>query len=249
MDITGLKREPDAVAAVLKKKQDKSIIVTGKVQVTYPQVFIQDNLVDVGDTPAATALFGIIVDDKYYACSSVLAKMVLTPDETTTYTVDNETYVLHTFYPGGTLTENCSLVVENTLVYYTYKTILSKGYVPWYFNVANKTDVFKSAKRHANVNINCNRAIPAIHSALLARSPKDVTKQWRHVVKTQEEFDTVRPVFIGASNVSIAIEGTIPNIGGSYASEGLVGAMTKPSYTQDPLEKILTGKFNGDENE
>ena len=243
MDITGLIRKPSAIHEVLKKKADKSIICTKTIQITIPQVYIQDNLVDLGDKPAVTALFAFIVDDKYYGVSNALSKMVLTPDEMSTYVVGTEVYVLYTFYAGSTITENYSLVKENTLAYYSYKTILSKGYVPWYFAVKDKTNLFNSSLRHANVNISCDRAIPAIHCALLARSPKDVTKHWRHVVKTQAEFDSVRPVFVGANNVSIAIEGTLPNIGGSYASEGMVGALTKPSFERDPLEDILTGKY------
>lgn len=249
IDTTSLIRNPRIVQEALSRKADKSIICTKEVQITFPQVFIQDNLVDLGDKPAVMAVFAIIVDNKHYAVSNALAKMVLTPDDTSTYTVGNEVYVLYTFYAGSTLTENSSLVKENTLSYYTYKTILSKGYVPWYFRVSDKSNIFNTALRHANVGIRCNRVIPAIHCALLCRDPKDVTKQWRHAVKTQEEFDKVRPIFVGANNVSIAIEGTIPNMAGSHTSEGFVGALTKPSFEKDPLEDILTGKFEGTRDE
>lgn len=249
MDITGLIRNPDKVREALSKKSDKSVVCLKDIHITFPQVFIQDNLVDLGDKPAVTAIFAIVVDDKYYAVSNALAKMTLTPDETSTYTEDGDVYVKYTFYAGGTLTENTALVKENTLTYYTYKTVLSKGYVPWYFEVKDKVNLFNSALRHANVNIGCDRVIPSIYTALLTRSPNDVTKHWRHTVKTQEEFDTVRPVFVGSSNVSIAIEGTLPNMGGSYASEGFVGALTKPTMESDPLQDILTGKFKGVKDE
>lgn len=241
MDFSSMTRDPSLWSKLIKERADGSVTALQDCKIIIPRRFLTSHLATEGASPTILGAFALVSGDKY-TVFQVNAMVSISPDEVNSIQIDEEYYVEYIFYAGATVINTVQLIKDKVILYYIYYEFSSLGKMPVYMDYDKDAgEMFDSSVKHAGSGYGCDRAIVAIHIALRARDPKAIGTAWRHSVKSMEELKGVRPVMVGARNVSVAVQGTVNQVTGSHIGEGITGAIVDPSKKSNTLERILTG--------
>lgn len=240
MQVNKLIRKPEMVKAVLKELKDGSVICTKTVKIQVPARFEKRNLVVFGENTFVIGMFPIIVDDKYYAVSNVLAMMMIKPTFNHRIKIDEVEYIEFVFEEGATVFANTLLVQKDTLIYNVYDEILAKGKAPWHIGYEDMGKLLESAPKFAGSNIGSNQEAVEILVSILSRNPNNRKLQYRQTIKTREDLITNPPIFIPLKSVSYIATNTLSKLAGAYFNEGVISALNEPTERVEKIESLLT---------
>lgn len=239
MDVKKLIRSPEKVKACLKELPDRRLVAIKPVKIHIPSRFAERNLASLGHENYIVGIYGMIVEDTYYASSMVNAMMRIEPSSMMRVMIDETEYLEFSFDAGATVFSSVDLVKNKPLVYRIYDELIAKGRVPWYLGYLQMGAIFKTARRHAGANIGGNQEVTELVVSSLARLENDRTKTFRSVVKSLEELDRKPPVFIPLRSVQYASTSTLNKLAGSYFQEGVVSALVSPSERSERIDVLL----------
>ena len=238
MEIKGLIRNPEAAHSALKEVKD-SLIAVKRCRIYIPESYIGGPLGSIEDSIRIVGIYGIVVEDKYYAVSSALAIMEIEPSATNVVTIDNIKYMEFTFEVGDTVIRNINLIRTGTLVYRIYNEIIAKGKIPWYLQYKDLCLLFTTAYIHGNANLQGDSAILELIASSMARQKDDRTKFYRLQPGLNAKEDKIGPAFIPLRYVGMQATSTVARLLGAYFQEGVTSALISPSTRTESIEDIL----------
>lgn len=239
MDRSQWIRDPGKVHAALADQADGSLVARKDVKIYIPGRFVEKELADIGAEVNTLGVFAIVVDDKYYAVSTVNAKMRLAPASVKTVKVDDETYLELDFPSGTVVVADTLLLCDNTLVFRIFDEIIARGRVPFYLDYEDLGKLFDTAEFHALVGFDRVHSVLEMFAAVISRDPTDRTKYYRHIYKERQGKPITEPTFIAFRSITYGATNTTARLMGSYFDEGLASALNNPSKSNEAIEDML----------
>lgn len=239
MDINKLIRDKNKVYAKLKEAHDGSLVCLAPTKIHIPARFETRGMLNVGKDVFSLAIIPIIIEEKYYAILNILSMAQLQPLTIQKISIDDVEYYELGFEPGCVLFKTKNVVKNADLVYLAFDELVQKGNVPWYMDYEDMGRIFDSAKRYAGVNIGSNPEITSLIISLISRQKSDLTKYYRHGLKTFADLTKSKAEFIPLKSVIYNATGTLDRIAGSYMSDGVVSSLVMPTKESDQIEKLL----------
>lgn len=230
-------RDATKVYPALKEMQDGRVVVSKSTRIQIPARWSDRYLATVGVENYVTGVMAIIVDDMFYAVSNICAQFRLVPDKVSIVTINETEYYDFYFEPGSTIFESTDLLRQDTLVYYLFDEVITKGNVPWYMGYEDLGKMLDSAEKYAGTSLAKNRELNELITSLIARSPKDRTDYFRVLAKGVG--DIMSPDYVALSSVSYSATSTLSKIAGAYMSEGMTSALVNPSTKIERIESLL----------
>jgi hypothetical protein len=240
MDIKSLIRNPKKVQDSLQELPDLRLVTLTGCKIYIPVRFAERGLAEIGNDTYICGVYAIVVEDKYYAVSTVNAMLRIEPSTVLKIKIHGDEYFEFTFNPGATVVSTLNLVRTDTLVYRIYDEIIAKGKVPWYLGYEELGKIFDTARYHAGANIGGNSEVTELIISIIARDPKDKINYYRTVAQTDALRDSIKPAFISLRSVEYASTNTTTKLAGSYFGTGVISALVNPSERKERLESILT---------
>jgi len=233
------KRNGEAVQACLKELPDERLVTTKGCKIYIPVRYASRGLASIGIETHIVGIYGIVVEDQYYAVCSVNAMQRIEPSSSVKIVLDDEEYYEFTFDPGSTVISSLQLVKTDTLVFKIYDEIISKGRVPWYLGYEDLGRLFDTAPYHAGAKIGQNHEVMELLISMIARDPKDRRIYYRQSVKSLEDVQKRPPAFIPLRSTIYGATNTTSKLAGSYFKDGLTSALVSPADRVEPIEEIL----------
>ena len=234
MDVHKLIRSPSMIHRCIKQV-DNTLVCTYPFKVYVPEKYFGTSLGSmVDDVLNVIGIFGLVVDDKYYAVSKALALMSISPSTTRTELIDNVKYMVFEFEKNDTFVNNTNLVKNASLVGVVEDEFFKYGKIPWYFTLDDLCSIFDTSVYHGGVNLKSNQAIIACKASIMARSPDDKLVYFRHI-----NTEGKRPAWIGFSNIAYTTTNTTTRLFGNYYSDGVTSALVNESTENEAIEDIL----------
>lgn len=240
MDYRRWVRDAAKVHACLHEAKDGSILTSKKCAIYIPERYAEKQLASIGAEVYILGIFALVVEDRYYAVSSALAKIRLKNPTIATVKFDGDNYLEFTFEPGSVVIADKELVKDDILTYYVFEEFITKGRVPWFMNYQQDlAGLFDTAELHAGVKLGNNHVVLEIIVAAITRNAKDPTVYYRHLIQKESDLKTIEPVTIPLRSVSYGATNTTSKLVGSYFGEGLTSALVNPSEKVETIETIL----------
>lgn len=239
MDRSQWIRNPGKVHAALVPQPDGSVLAAREVKVYFPTRFAEKQLAEIGAEVYTTAIFAMVVDDKYYSVSTVNAKIRLKPTSIATVKFDGDSYLELSFAAGSVVIADTSLLRRDTLVYQIFDEIIAKGRVPWYLDYDDIARLFDTAESHADVRFGPVHSVLEMFAATIARDPDDRSRYYRHSYSETNGKPDKLPAFVAFRSISYGATNTLSRLGGSYFAEGLGSALVNPSQSTEAIEELL----------
>lgn len=238
MDRTKLIRDPAKVRAATKVQPDNSVIALRPIKIYIPKRYEEKQLAFIDRETYILGIYAMVVDDTYYAVSTINAMIRICPTSINTVKFDQDSYLEFVFEPGSVVIATTELKVSDTLVYSIYDEFQSKGNVPWFITYDDRTRLFESADKHAGVRLGDKHAIMAMAAAATERVAADRSKFFRHVVMTEED-KKIPSVPIALRSITYGTTNTTSKLVGSYWKDGLNAALVNPSTETEKIEELL----------
>lgn len=232
-----LRRDAASVIPKLKQREDGAVYTTVPCRIQIPQRYLERHLASIGSEVYILGFFAIIMDD-VYAVNTTAAMMRITPSSTETIDVNGTAYVEFHFEKGDRVFYTTELVKNDTLTYYIYDELVAKGRVPWYFNYFDLAKLFNTAELHAGINLG-NRAIIDLIVSTIARSSKDKTILYKHVLSKPSDVETNPPEIVPFRSVIWNTSDTTSKLIGAYFSDAVTSALVNPSDRVERIEELL----------
>lgn len=240
METHRLIRAAEKVKAGLVELPDGRLITTTGCKIQIPVRFSERGLAQIGMESYIIGIYAMIVEDTYYAVSTVNAMIPIDPTETLKIKVQGEDYYEFVFLPGTTVFKSVHLVKTDTLTYKIYDEIFSKGYIPWYLGYNDLGHIFDTAKYHAGANIGTNREVTELIVSIISRNPKDKTQYYRTMIQELADLTKRPPAYVALRDVTYSATNTLNRLGGSYMQTGMIAALNHQSDRQERIEGLLT---------
>jgi hypothetical protein len=234
-----LTRDASRVVSTLEELSDNRLVTKKGCKIYIPARFIEQDLAYLGIKNYIVGIYAMVVDDMYYAVSTVNAMINIEPTDVNRIKVEDQDYIEFVFAPGSTVIKSLDLVKIDVLTYKIYDEIFSKGRVPLYIDYNDLGSIFDTAKYHANANLGATGEVTQLIASMISRDPKDKTKYYRAVVENLSDVRNKPPAFIPLSSVAYAATNTTTRLGGSYFDKGVVSALVNPAERTERIESLL----------
>ena len=236
MDIKSLVRDAAKVHAALSVSKNGEMYTSRDVKIIIPARFVERGLTTITNEIRTVCVFAMVIDDKYYAVTTVNSKMQLTPSWTNMIKIEDEDHYEFGFDKGSMITPNINLVKDDLFVYKIYDEIIAKGNIPWYLGYEDLGKLFVTAKSHGGITVAVNNIPLEMIAASISRQMKDRTKYYRHALA---EGKAEKPAFIPFRSVMYGATNTTAKIMGAYFDEGITSALVNPSSKTEGIETLL----------
>ena len=239
MDISKLKRQPDKIWSDLKTLSGNKIITQSGCKIYIPEKYQDHRLVTIGVETYILGICAFVVDDLYYGVSKAPTMLRIEPDSIATVKVDDVSYFEFTFDKNSAVIANTNVVQDDKLLYAIYNEFIAKGSIPWYITYRDLGELFSLSKEYTGVRLGANHVIHELIAATITRDPNNLNKQFRHVLESKKDLDTLEPRIIKLNSVSHGATNTTAKLIGAYWDEGVTSALVNPSERIEPIEDIL----------
>lgn len=232
-------RDASVVGKALKEMPDGSMTTLEKCRIQIPARWNDRFLATVGAETFVLGIMAIIINDTHYAVSNVCAQFRLNPDRVSRVMVEDEEYYDFYFEKGSKVFESVNLLKQDTLVYYLFDEIITKGNIPWYMTYNDLGKMLDSTIYYTDTRLAENCEMNELIISLIARDGQDRTKYYRTAIKDQEYVAKTPPEYVALSSVVYSASNTLNKLAGSYMSEGIVSALVSPSTDVSRIEGLL----------
>jgi hypothetical protein len=239
MDFSKLTRDASKVHACLQATAKGQLYTSKGCKIYVPVRFADRKLAIIGNDIRVMSIFCIVVEDKYYAVSSALAMMQITPSTTNIIEVNGDEYYEFVFAKGQQITPSLDLLKNDALAYVVYDEVIAKGNIPWYFTYEDLGKIFVTSTEHANITLAANNVPLEMIAAAVARDPSDRRRYYRHRIKTIDEQMKQPPDYVPFRSVIYGATNTTAKLMGSYFDDGLMSALVNPSEKTETVEQLL----------
>jgi hypothetical protein len=238
VNIDHLQRDAKKVHEALKETES-SLLATKRCKIYVPEHYFGNFLGSVDDELRFVGIFGIVVDDLWFATSRCCAILASDPTTTNIQEINGQTYMEFTYEPGDVIIKNLNLVRISTLAFRIYDEFISKGKVPWYMGYEDMCYLMDTALYHADANLNVDSAILEMIASSMARQRQNKTIFYRHIVKSPSELGSVDYIYVPLRSVAYGATNTTAKLLGAYFQEGMTSALITPSERPETIEELL----------
>jgi len=238
MNVNHLIRDAAKVHAACKEVGD-SLVAVHPCKIYIPEHYTSASLCTIDDVIRIVGIFGMTVDDKYYATSNACTLMEIKPSTTNTVDIHGEKYLEFGFIAGDTIIKNLNLIRIGTLVYRIYNEIISKGKVPWYITMEDHAVLFETALSHGNAKLGADAALLELLTVAMCRQKEDRAKFFRHDPRLNDPHSKIKPIFVPLKSVAYQSSNTTAKLLGAHFNEGLTSALVNKSERNESIEDIL----------
>jgi hypothetical protein len=215
-------------------KEKIMVFNSEKLVVSVPTRYGSYNLLDISETVTTIAVMDLVIDDKYQASLTMLAKIEMEYSDTSRKMVDGVEYHVFTLYKGDKFMCNTELVKDSSTVFAIYSEMITKGHPIYTLNYENISHLFDKTKQISGVNLNkVDHVIFEIIYSHIARLKDNLSVQYRHTEMTEPYK------FIGLRNIAYSTTSSNARILGSYFDSGLNSSLLTDVTTISPLEQLL----------
>lgn len=238
MIVSNMTRNAEEIHKRLTPVND-DLVALDNIKIIFPENYVGTPLCHMGDVIKIVAIYGLVVDDKYYAVSKACALMVTEPSAINIINIDGKKYVEFSYLPGDKVIKNQNLVRTSTLVYRIYSHFVVSGNYPWYFDEADVAFLLDTAESHGNAKLRANTSLLELLAAVVSRQKENKTLFFRHNPRLAEPGNTEKPYWIQLRSVSLGTTNTASKVLGNYFGEGLTSALTTRSTAHESIESLL----------
>lgn len=238
IDFNRLVRDGNRIKNSLIEQGDQLITKTG-CKIYIPVSWEDKRLATIGKDTRIVAIYAMVIEDKYYSPSVVMAPMPIRPTRTTIIKIDDVPYYEFVFEPGAVITPNLNLVQISSYAYLIYNEMIAKAHVPWYLNYIDLLKILSTAEEYGNITLAANNVPIEILVATIARNNTDVTKYHRHNTKTLEDLVKSKPSYVPLGSVLHGATNTTAKLMGNYLDDGITSALIKPTSQIDTVETLF----------
>lgn len=238
MDFQHLQRNANEVQSALSEVNE-SLIAIKPCKIYIPEHYMSCALGNIADVISIAAVYGIVVDNKYYGVSSACALMQTAPSGSNVVDIHGEKYIEFSYQVGDRVIINLNLIRTSTLVYRIYNELITKGKIPWYFDYSDLCFLFDTALLHGGANLNTDSALLELLAACMARTKANRMEFYRHHPELADRAKSP-PVYIPLSSVAYGATTTTSKVLGAYFNEGLTSALVTPTREVSSVEDLLT---------
>lgn len=238
MNIDHLQRDAKKVHEALKETES-SLVATRRCRIYVPEHYFGNFLGSTDDEIRFVGIFGIVVDDLYYASSRCCAILASDPSTTNIQEINGEKYMEFTYEKGDAIIKNLNLVRISTLAFRIFDEFLSKGKVPWYISYEDMCFLLDTALEHADANLNVDSAILEMIASSMARKRIEKNVFYRHTVKVPADVANADFSYVPLRSVAYGATNTTAKLLGAYFQEGMTSALITPSTRSETIEELL----------
>lgn len=219
---------------------DDTFLTKKGCKIYIPCSFEDTGLVTMGEEVLTIGAFAYVIEDKYFSVALASAKILLSPTTIGKVKIADEPYYELYFEPGSIVIANKNLVKDNTLCYYIYDEIESKGNVPEYFTYIHLLRLFEQAPYYAGMKVGANKAHIEFVGASIARSQEDKLVYYREVLSSLDDIRTKPPTYVPFVSVMYNATNTMSRLSGGYfVDEGITASLVNKTERLEPIEELL----------
>lgn len=243
MNFNKLVRDAAKVQSALKETSDGRLIALREVKLYIPSRWEgHRGLARIGVETYVTGICGLVVDDLYYVASVVCAMFRIEPTATLRTMIDGDEYFEFVFAPGSTVLASLDLLKSDTLTYYIFNEIMTKGRVPAYLSLDDLGGLFETAQLHAGAKIGGNQEVTELIASIIARDPEDRSKYYRQTIQDLSSLRNRPPAYVPLRSVQYAASNTTNKLAGSYYKDALTSALVNPATRVERVESLLLAR-------
>lgn len=238
IDVTKFKRKADIIKSKIKHTQDM-FIANDNLFIMFPTKFVDKGLAILDNTSDIIGIF--IVYDKLfnYSVVKIPAKVKIDPSEIEDVVVDEVPYTILHIEKGQALFNSDVIVKDLDVVFPIFDLFMLQGKVPWFLNYMDFYELFIGLEKYAGSKVGKFALGLSALTAINARDKKDPEKEFRIVIKTEQDITNKYPEWVGLKNIYYSFKSTLSKIAGAYFKQGLMAAVVKPEKETTDLEYVL----------
>lgn len=239
MDVKKLKRDPRVIVSGLKVQPDGKVVAVKDFHIVVPAIYLDRELAFLsGKDKKILGIFAAVVGD-CYSVIKIPNVFDITPLDYSRVTVDGAEY-LDIFFPTGSVVfKTLDVLVNDALVYEIYDLFTDTDIDPWFLDALDRAALLDETRYYVNATYGANRSIMKVVWAFTMRQVKDKTQPFRLSLKTQADWDNLKPVYIPFKSVIYGPKTTTAKFNGAYFDLARTAALVNPSEKSDDMEKIL----------
>lgn len=236
--VASLKRDPDFFKRALTTGKDGRVYTSIPMTIHVPERYKTRNLASISGDGVFSLAFLALVSDDCYSVMNIASMIRLLPHDTTTDTINGETYMIFHFRAGDAVFYSLDLVVRKPLSYYIYAEFVGNGRIPWFFDYNDMGNLFATVKEYAGVDLGHPLILQMLVS-MTARDPENIAEFYRSILTSTLTPATNPPTVVPFKSVVHNTHSTLTKLIGAYFSDGVNSALVDPTTKVDRIEQLL----------
>jgi len=238
LDISKLKRNPEAIKKKLKKV-DNTIIAKEDMLIIFPEKFVDKELTNLDNVSDVFGVVAVLDNNNNYSVLTIPSRFTVEPAEIENIEINEEPYVALHIEAGQPLISNTVMVKNQDVTFPIFDLFMLQGKIPWYINYEDLLDVFIKLDKYAGSKVGgLVLALEAL-TAINARDPKNPETEFRMVINSEEDMRKKPVEWVGLKNIYYSFKSTLSKIAGAYFKQGVIAAIVKPEKETTDLEYVL----------
>lgn len=230
-------RDAAKVKATFREKDGK-LIATEPTLIYFPKRFSEKKLAQIGTEITVIGFLAYVVG-KHYCASHIPAMLAFRPSSFRTVVIDDIEYNELSFEKGSVIIQNLNLVKTDTLPYFIFDELISKGNIPWYMGYEDLLKMFSSVRQYAGLSLGSNNTVMELIASNISRNSGDLAEYYRHAVKTRNDLNNKPVKFIPFRSVIYGATNTTSRLLGAYFDDNMLSALSNPSERVESVEALL----------
>lgn len=241
MDISRLKHEPIKVYKTLFETDTHQLRTDSGCSIYFPAGYIGKGLAVISSEVSSLGVFAITHDGVHYGVSMCTGMVTFGPCEISSVEMDDEEYVKLTFEKGSIVLDDTNIVKKKKLTSPLLDYFNDYGHSPWFMNGILQAELLRDTQYFNDIFLGGGQPVYDMMVSPLARDPKNLENQWRHVIKVDADLFN-RPVFLPSRDVASNASSNFARINGSELKQGIKAALLSNPERPEPLEDIFIKK-------
>ncbi len=197
-------------------------------------------LLVMGEYVQTIGAFAYVIDDLYYSVCIATGRMMLSPTVIGKVKINDEAHYELFFEAGSVVVVNKNMVKDNTLCYYVYDELISRGRIPEYFSYTHSLRLFEQSPYYAGMRVGANKAHVEFVAACIARDQDDKMVYYRETLNNLSDIQKRPPAYVPFVSVMYNATNTMSRLGGGYfMDEGLTTSLVNKTERLEPIEDLL----------
>lgn len=236
-DFTKLKLDSKGIESILEKK-GRVLTCKEDIQIIYPKRFDDREFTVFDSNIKIMGIFAFVDTKGNYAVHNIPNRLSVSPAVTDTIMIDGEQHVLMTFYRGGIISEDTTMVMDTAFLNSLYNEFIVLGKVPKFFGYLDLLKTFKLTLRFNGSPVGKYNTPLELLISLIARDINDKKKMFRYTEKSTGKPGEI--YWVGLSNVHYAVTSIMSKLGGGHASQAMFSAVGNKQEMSEMEELLLT---------
>lgn len=238
MDISKLKHDPDKVNKTLFVTDSNELRTAAGCKIYIPAGYIGKGLASISSEVSTLGVFAIFCDDVHYGVSMATSMVVLGPCDFDTVSMGDEDFYVFTFDKGAVVIEDVNLVKNKKITSPILDYFNDYGHSPWFMNGLLQSELLRDTKYFNDIFLGGGQPVYDMMVAPLARDPKNIKTQWRHILKVDSDIFS-RPALLPSRDIAANTTSNFARLNGSEMKQGIKAALLSKPEREEPLETIF----------